>query len=149
MRSQSTVKLKSYLRTIYSLQSTQKGNYFVSIRNVTLYSLSSILLLNLRADNSQGILPCEAFSFHSYRTFVRYVELWQVFFLLKRIHPVLSSPKWIHTLLSADHSYTFANSFLKTFLISATSLCLKKNTSVVSIKVCMNIWKGLWNIIYI
>ena len=46
--------------------------------------------------------------------------------LLKRMRFVLSSPKWIVSLLSTNQSHTFANSLYKTFSISVTSLCWQK-----------------------
>ena len=48
------------------------------------------------------------------------------FSLLKRMHLVLSSRKWIDILLSANHFQTFANSLFKTFLISVTSFNWEK-----------------------
>ena len=42
--------------------------------------------------------------------------------LLKRMHFILSSPKWTDSLLSTNQSHTFANSLFETFSISVTSL---------------------------
>ena len=38
-------------------------------------------------------------------------------YLLKRMHVILSSPKWIDSLISTNHLHTFANFLFKTSLI--------------------------------
>ena len=47
-------------------------------------------------------------------------------FQLKKMHFVLSSSKWIDSLLSINQSHTFANSLFKASSISIMSLCWQK-----------------------
>ena len=62
---------------------------------------------------------------------------------------VLSSVKWLSSLLSINHSQIFANSLFRTFSISINVLMLIKYVKVVCIQVYIIFWHSLWNIFYI
>ena len=80
---------------------------------------------------------------------VCYLKPWEVSFLTEKNRLLLPSRKWTESLLSTNDSHTFVNSLFKRFSISAPSLMLIKNASVVCIQLCVTIWQGLGNIIYI
>ena len=135
--SQRVVEVKSCTATLVILDIE---THFAYIRIVTLYWLlkryhchDSPLMLAPRLQPRYSTIR------YCFILLVSYVMLrsGKSLSLLKKMHFVLSSTKWIDTLLSTNQSHTFVNSLFKTFSITVTSLCWQK---IIVSSACRYVW---------